>query len=204
MKISKPLAAFIAAGAIQLAHAQTCTAPFCVAPTGGAVEGQNQRTDNRVYAGLAWVLGGKLELAPSLQIGVRSLAVKSDNSVSGGDLSLRLNVFSGPALDSIRLVYVGGNRDIQGNLGAGYSFVASSVLGLVGVQVPYVRAGTDYVYGSNEFKPYVEINTFSKPRKVERGSNAPLACQSGHVLIDAPPYVDPSQIKDGKTCVTPA
>ena len=172
----------------------------CVAPVGG--DGDSRHTENRVYAGVNWTLGGKQGLVPQLVLGARSLRVKSSDSVSGGDLNLRLNVFNGFSIDSLRLSYVGGNRDVQGNIGGGYSFVDSKLLGTAAVQANYSRIGADYVFGSSVIRPYAEINSLQKPKNV--GGGGALGCPSGYTLGPiADSGASGSQTSNGLTCQQP-
>lgn len=170
----------------------------CVAPAGG---GDSQHTENRVYAGISWTFGGKQGLVPQLVLGARSLRVKSSDAVSGGDLNVRLNVFHGFSIDSLRLGYVGGNRDVQGNIGGGYSFADSKLLGTAAIQANYSRVGTDYVFGSGEIRPYAEINSLQKPKNVGGGA---VGCPSGYTLGPiADSGASGAQTSNGLTCLQP-
>jgi len=90
---------------------------FCTAPSGST--SSSSRTDNKIYAGLVWTLNHQATYLPDLSFGFRSLKVNANNDVNGGDLNGRVSFNGGLSFDSFRLVYVGGNRDIQGNLGGG-------------------------------------------------------------------------------------
>ena len=116
-------------------------------------------TDDSVYAGLVWELGQNATIMPDVTVGARSLHVNSGNSVEGADLSLRVKLKDGFGFHSSRLVYVGGERDIMGNIGVGYSFVDKDVLATVAIQAPYARAGVDFQIQNKALKPYVEVNT---------------------------------------------
>jgi hypothetical protein len=72
----------------------------------------------------------------------------------------------GVSFDSTRLVYVGGERDLLGNIGVGYSNPNSTLLGTIAVQGSYARLGTDYELNKNKFVPYLELNTLDNPKKV--------------------------------------
>lgn len=47
----------------------------------------------------------------------------------GGDTSARIKLYDSVAFDSVVLSYVGGKKDILGNLGLGYPYTNSSFLG---------------------------------------------------------------------------
>lgn len=200
--ISKSLAAMLVLSTQGYA-AGLCTSGPCQLPTGGE---SGNRTDNRVYAGLSWELSGNQGLLPNIQVGFRALQVKSSDTVNGGDISLRLKLGGGLQLDSTRLVYVGGNRDVQGDLGVGYSFASSGFLGTAAIQRPYLKIGSDFMFGDHLFKPYVEINSLAKPNQVQGG----LSCGPGYSLVNANDIwgngsnviASPSVTSNGKTCHT--
>lgn len=144
---------------------------FAGAPMGGIISVASKQTQNRVYAGLVWTLNQKTEVTPNfVTVGARSVVVKSNDNVSGADLNIRLNVKDGFNVDSTRLSFVGGNRDIQGNIGIGYSFSQQSFLGTLGGSSAYSKVGGDYFYKSKEFAPFLELNTMDKPKKVNENT----------------------------------
>ena len=125
-----------------------------------------KKTEDRAYAGLVWTLKEKPSYTPNLILGFRSLKVKSNDNASGGDLSIRMQLEGGVSFDSTRLVYVGGERDLLGNIGVGYSNANSTLLGTIAVQSSYARLGTDYELNKNKFVPYLELNTLDNPKNV--------------------------------------
>lgn len=125
-------------------------------------------TENRAYAGLVWTLQDQMTWIPDLTIGFRSLRVKSSDSVNGGEISARIKLKDGISFDSTRLSYVGGERNLLGNVGIGYSATNSSLLGTLAVQGAYTRLGTDYQFNGNKFVPYIEALTVDKPNKVSK------------------------------------
>ena len=127
-----------------------------------------KKTEERVYAGLVWTLKEKPSYTPDLILGYRSLKVKSNDNVSGGDLSIRMKLEGGVSFDSTRLVYVGGERDLLGNIGVGYSNTNSTLLGTLAAQGSYARLGTDYELNKNKFVPYLELNTLNNPKSVPK------------------------------------
>jgi len=127
-----------------------------------------KKTEDRGYAGLVWTLKEKPSYTPDLILGYRSLKVKSNDNVSGGDLSIRMKLEGGVSFDSTRLVYVGGERDLLGNIGVGYSNPNSTLLGTIAVQGSYARLGTDYELNKSKFVPYLELNTLDNPKKVPK------------------------------------
>jgi hypothetical protein len=82
----------------------------------------------------------------------------------------------GVSFDSTRLVYVGGERDLLGNIGVGYSNPNSTLLGTIAVQGSYARLGTDYELNKSKFVPYLELNTLDNPKKVVAPLHIILLC----------------------------
>ena len=142
------------------------------------LEGSDSRTETKGYAGLVWTLGGKKSsVVPGLVVGVRTLKVKSNDEVSNGaDLNARFSFTDGFTFDNARLSYVGGKRDVLGNVGVGYSFENSAFFSTIAVQSAYSRIGLDYEFTSSKLLPYLELLTIDKPKKVD-GSR--LACSDG-------------------------
>ena len=135
-----------------------------------------KKTEERVYAGLVWTLKEKPSYTPDLILGFRSLKVKSNDNASGGDLSIRMKLEGGVSFDSTRLVYVGGERDLLGNIGVGYSNTNSTLLGTLAAQGSYARLGTDYELNKNKFVPYLELNTLDNPKNVPLTVIVPRPC----------------------------
>ena len=133
-----------------------------------------KKSEDRVYAGLVWTLKEKPSYTPDLILGFRSLKVKSNDNASGGDLSIRMKLEGGVSFDSTRLVYVGGERDLLGNIGVGYSNANSTLLGTIAVQSSYARLGTDYELNKNKFVPYLELNTLDNPKNVPLTEELPF------------------------------
>ena len=135
------------------------------------ITSSDSTTENRVYGGLVFDLDGSDGFVPDLVVGVRTLHVKSSDSVEGADLSARISYGKhdkGIMFDSARLVYVGGERDVMGNIGIGYSNTHSSFIGTAAIQGPYTRIGTDFEFGTKKFEPYLEINTLDKADNVDK------------------------------------
>lgn len=134
--------------------------------------------EHRAYAGLAWSLNESFSLIPDATLGFRSVRVKSNDNVSGGDISARISLKNGLAFDSVRLSYIGGERDVLGNLGIGYSYSHASLLGTVAVQSSYTRLGADFELTDKKFIPYLEVLTLDSPNKVNNVNR--WVCPSNH------------------------
>lgn len=178
----KRLAILLSLLLIQMAVYAGAPLPFLSIPADiiSTPGGSNTETENRAYAGLVWTLGEKASMTPDLSLGFRSLRVKSSNSVEGGDLSIRIKLDGGISFDSTRLSYVGGERDVMGNIGIGYSHTNSSLLGTAAVQGAYTRVGSDYEFANKKFVPYLEVLTADKPNKVDKG----VGSTTGYQCLD--------------------
>ncbi len=185
----------------QFLYAGIISSPMPIVTPGTSTPGvtsSNTDTQNRAYAGLIWTLKDRTSWIPDLTFGFRSLRVKSSDSVNGGDISARIKLSNGIAVDSVALSYVGGKRELLGNVGAGYSFTNTSILGTVGLQGAYTRIGTDFQFANKQFIPYLELLTIDKPSNVRKtttpGTLGPntLSCPQpftlmGTTCILAPP-----------------
>ena len=171
-------------------------AGFTFSPPTSAAQSQTN-TENRAYAGLVWTLQDQMSFIPDLTIGFRSLRVKSSDSVNGGEISARIKLKDGISFDSTRLSYVGGERDVLGNIGIGYSATNSSFLGTLAVQGAYTRLGTDYQLNGNKFVPYVEVLTLDKPRSTSYECENPNSSLKGKecVLVLGPPLISDIRLK---------
>jgi hypothetical protein len=159
--------------------------------TGG---GSETNTENRAYAGLVWTLQDKMSAIPDLTLGFRSLRVKSTDSVNGVEVSTRIKLKEGISLDSTRLSYLGGERNVLGNVGLGYSFSSASLLGTIAVQGPYMRVGSDYQFSKRNFLPYLEVLTLGNPNKVQPKSGS-ISCPDGYWLDNGMCYTGESDIR---------
>lgn len=144
---------------------------------------ETSRTSTQAYAGLNWTIGGGY--TPALVLGVTNAKVKSNGDTSGARLALHINLTGGFAPGLLKLSYLNGKDDLQGEIGLGYNFIKSApALGL-GINGPYVSAGIDG-YLSSGIVPYVSLNSqgaFSKPKaNTVLGSNV-ASCDSGDVLL---------------------
>lgn len=151
----------------------------CTPMTGGGGGGTSWQTQTRFYGGLTWSLDKKQNLIPDVTLGLRVLGVSSNNNVSGGDFSVRVRIYDSFSVDSTRLMYVGGNRNIQGNAGLGYSFTNNQILGVAGAESAFARIGSDYQFGENKLNPFLEVNTINRPNQVSPSGGTP-SCPGGY------------------------
>jgi len=145
---------------------QNAVAGGSIAPT--YTWSKTSDTETTAYAGLVWTLGKEFKKTPKLTLGIRAIkketplttvqvttfetfggtALLSDGKpstkIKGGlDFSARINFDNTMKVESTRLLYVNGNKDLLGNLGIGYSFVNDRPFGTLGIQAEYSRIGMD-------------------------------------------------------------
>jgi len=126
--------------------------------------GADSKTETRGYAGLNWTLGGGY--TPALVLGVTNTKVKSNGDTTGGRLAFHLNLLGGITPGMLKLSYLNGKEDLQGEVGAGYNFIKSAPLLGLGVNAPYVAVGVDG-YLNPGLVPYGTLHSqgkFSKPQ----------------------------------------
>jgi hypothetical protein len=127
--------------------------------------GSASETKTRAFAGLNWQLGGGM--TPALVLGVSRVKVKSDGDTSGGNLAFHVNLAGGVAPGKLKLSYINGKENIQGEAGIGYDFLKNAPLLGLGVNGPYIGAGVD-AYMAHGFIPHVTLHSqdeFDKPNQ---------------------------------------
>lgn len=125
-------------------------------PTAYSLIGSGSKTETRAYAGLNWNLeSGKI---PAVVLGVFRARVKADGDTQGGNLGLHLNIANGIKPGKLKLGYLQGKEDVQGEVAVGYSFLKSAPLLGLGVNGPHVSAGVD-VYTNPGFDPYLMLHS---------------------------------------------
>ena len=174
--------------AVLLLSALTGSAAFAgvtsfslIPATGGA-----SKTETRAYAGLNWKLGGGA--TPALVLGAFRAKVESDGDTSGGNLAFHLNLAGGVKPGKLKLGYLNGKENLQGEVGIGYDFLKNAPLLGLGINAPHISAGVDAYMGPG-FVPYGTLHTQGKFKKP---SQTPAQCvvdPLGNLLAD---------------CITPA
>jgi hypothetical protein len=117
--------------------------------------GATSETKTRAYVGLNWNLGGGT--TPALVLGVFRTKVKSDGDTSGGNLAFHVNLAGGIKPGKLKLGYLNGKEDFQGEVGVGYDFLKNAPLLGVGVNAPHVSAGVD-AYANPGFVPHFTLH----------------------------------------------
>jgi hypothetical protein len=125
--------------------------------------GSASKNNTNAYAGLNWSVGGSW--TPAVVLGVFRTHVKSDGDTQGANLAFHLNLAGGIKPGKLKLSYLNGKENIQGELGVGFDFVRSAPFVGLGLNGPFVAAGVDgYLNGA--LVPYFNLQSqgkFSKP-----------------------------------------
>lgn len=140
---------------------------------------ETSRTSTLGYAGLNWTLGGGY--TPALVLGVTNVKVKSNGDTTGARLAFYLNLAGGPAAGMLKLSYLNGKEDFQGEIGAGYNFIKSAPLLGLGINGPYASAGVDG-YLNSGVVPYASLNSqgaYSKPKPNTTLGGSVASCDPG-------------------------
>ncbi len=147
------------AGATTLALASLLGAGAALA-TPPLVANEQLHAETRVMGGVQWNFGSS---SPELVLGVRRIETRQNDSALGGklDIAIPLNLvtFKTPI---IRLMAIGGNRDVQGEFGFGLKLMEWKAVVGAGIQAPYTNGGVNYIFNDG-LNPYFGFNTLKKP-----------------------------------------
>jgi len=138
------------------------------------------KTNTNAYAGLNWSLGGGW--TPSLVLGVVETRVKSNGNTEGANLTFSLNVFGGFKPGKLKLSYLNGKDNLQGELGFGYDFALGAPLIGLGANAPFIGAGVDGYLNGN-IVPFVVLHSQDKFKKKNASTRA---CTSDDAWINEP------------------
>jgi len=94
--------------------------------------------DTRAYVGVQWFLNETSIAKPNLVLGVRYTNTDSSNNVNGVDVTGTFSLEK-MAPNTIRAGYIGGECDVQGTVGIGYSLIEKAPLAYAGVVGPYSK-----------------------------------------------------------------
>ena len=85
----------------------------------GARADEVYHDETRVYIGLQWILADTDGAMPNFVLGLRQSRTRTDNRVTGGDLSLAFSLDAFKP-DAIRISYLEGKCNFIGQYGLGY------------------------------------------------------------------------------------
>ena len=123
------------------------------------------KTETQAYVGLNWnVETGK---TPAVVLGVFRTRVKANGDTTGGNLNLHINVAGGVRPGKLKLGYLNGKEDLQGEAAVGFNFLNNKPLLALGLNIPYASAGVD-IYANPGVDPYFTVDTQGKFKKPKR------------------------------------
>lgn len=152
-----------------------------------AQQPSTSKSQTNPYVGLSWSLGHGIK--PEIVIGVMQAKVKNNGDTTGANLAMSFSIISGISPSSIKLGYLGGKEDYQGNIGVGYSFLNSSPLVSLGMNAPHAAMGLDISSGF-AFTPYLQLHSqgkFKKPADT-------ISCESYEILQNGVCVTDPNAV----------
>lgn len=150
------------------------------------------KTNTNAYAGLNWSLGGGW--TPSVVLGVFNTRVKADGDTEGANLTFHLNLAGGIKPGKIKLSYLNGKEDIQGELGIGYDFLKGAPLLGLAVNLPFVALGANgYLDGTID--PFATLHSQGKFKK-PASSTGRRCTQDSSPVYDVGHYWDTACINE--------
>jgi hypothetical protein len=134
------------------------------------------RNDNTVYVGINWNFG--VRDGATAVIGYRDARVNTHKNVEGWKAEATF-VLSGANMGfgEIRAKYLKGEREVQGEVGLGFSGAHEAFLLNGGVQGPYVNGNVDWLFGKGLLFS-IGANTLGEVKKPKKN------CPSGYTLED--------------------
>lgn len=142
------------------------------------------KTNTNAYAGLNWSLGGGW--TPSVVVGVFNTRVSANGNTEGANLAFHVNLAGGIKPGKLKLSYLNGQENLQGELGIGYDFMRGAPLLTLGANAPFVALGADGYLNGN-IVPFLTVHTQKEFNKPGRGQQCVL---------------DINGIYDDNTCTT--
>jgi len=117
----------------------------------------SSETDTRGYVGLQWLLNETPVAKPNIVGGVRWTRTNASNNVNGVDATLTFSTDK-MTVNTLRTGYIGGECDVQGTAGVGYSFINSAALAYAGIVGPYSKV-LGQVDTNKKLDLGIELNT---------------------------------------------
>ena len=146
--------------------------PSTVPPT---IE-KSSRNDNSVYVGINWNFG--VREGATAVLGYRDAKVKANGNVDGFKIEATWVLSGAPmGFGELRAKYLKGEREVQGEVGAGFSGAHEAFLLNAGVQGPYINGNLDYLFNKG-WLASIGVNSLGKVKKPRET----LACPAGYTL----------------------
>ncbi|MCE9658204.1 MAG: hypothetical protein K8R60_06555 [Burkholderiales bacterium] len=145
---------------------------------------KKSRNDNTVYAGINWNFG--VRNGATAVLGYRDAKVKSNSNVEGWKVEATWVLSGAPmGFGEVRAKYLKGERDVQGELGLGFSGAHEAFLLNGGVQGPYINGNVDYLFNKG-WLASIGANTLNKVKKPKKSES----CPAGYFLQDGTCFPD--------------
>ncbi|MEQ6291857.1 hypothetical protein ACFPAG_14705 [Vogesella sp. GCM10023246] len=126
------------------------------AGNGYALTSNEVRHNTNAYAGVNIALGNKL--VPTLVLGVFDTRVKQNGNTEGANLAVHINVLGGVSLSKLKLSYLNGKNDLQGEIGGGYDLGKQAPFASLGINAPFGAIGVDG-FSLHELAPSLTIHS---------------------------------------------
>jgi hypothetical protein len=129
------------------------------------------RNDNTVYVGINWNFG--VRSGATAVLGYRDAHVDKHNNVDGWKVEATWVLSGAPmGFGELRAKYLKGERDVQGELGAGFSGAHEAFLLNAGVQGPYINGNIDYLFNKG-WLASIGVNSLNKVKKRKEVTSCP-------------------------------
>lgn len=139
---------------------------------------KSSRKDNSVYVGINWNFG--VRSGATAVVGYRDARVKSNGNVDGFKVEATWVLSGAPmGFGELRAKYLKGERDVQGEVGLGFSGAHEAFLIAGGVQGPYANGNIDYLFNKG-WLASIGVNTLNKVKKPKETTT----CPAGFYLED--------------------
>jgi len=140
---------------------------------------KKSRNDNTVYVGINWNFGARD--GATAVLGYRDAHVKKNSNVDGWKVEATWVLSGAPmGFGEVRAKWLKGERDVQGELGAGFSGAHQAFLLNAGVQGPYINGNLDYLFNKGILAS-IGVNSLDKVKKPKKVST----CPAGYTLDEA-------------------
>lgn len=155
-----------------------CASAFAGTPvydwvTTTASSGSGSKSTNKFYIGLNWRQGGGM--TPAVVLGFMSAKTKSDGDTYGANLAFHTELAGGIRPGKLKLSYLDGKENVQGELGVGYDFLKQAPLVGLGVNAPYATAAIDGYWGHGVV-PNITLHSLGKFDKPTQSTTSSTVC----------------------------
>ena len=137
---------------------------------------KKSRNDNTIYVGINWNFG--VRNGATAVLGYRDAHIKKNGNVDGWKVEGTVVLSGAPiGLGEVRAKYLKGEREVQGELGLGFSGAHEAFLLNAGVQGPYINGNVDYLFNKG-WLGSIGVNSLGEAKKPKKTTT----CPSGYTL----------------------